>query len=61
MTTTKEIQAKLDTIDEQGVGLTDSEIEFIDSMLKESDKPVPVFTSKQKETIDKIYSERVSR
>lgn len=55
----KQIVSMLDDIDENGEGLTDWEVEFIDSMLKESDKSIPVFSKKQKETIIKIHQRRV--
>lgn len=45
------------TIDEEGVGLTGWEIEFIDSLLKNPDRPL---TERQREVLDRIYEERCS-
>ena len=45
----------LQVIDDEGVGVTDWEAEFLDSLMKQ-DFP---FTEKQKSTLKKIYAQRV--
>lgn len=48
----------LDAIDERGKGLTDWEIEFVDSLLKQTDQARPL-TEKQIDTLKDIYNKRV--
>lgn len=50
------IKDLLDQIDEEGKGLTDWEIEFVDSMMKQIDSKEP--TKKQLDIIDRIIKQR---
>lgn len=51
------IKNKLDTIDEQGIGLTEWELEFLDQMLKLTDKNrMP--SGKQVNIINRIHQQR---
>ena len=54
-----ELTSLVDDIDNHGVGLTDWETEFIDSILKQIDEGREL-TEKQEKTIRKIYEDRVS-
>jgi hypothetical protein len=53
------LKEMVELIDDDGVNLTDWEIEFIDSMLKQFDRPNFKPTDKQKETIIKIYKNKI--
>lgn len=59
MSDQSELTSLVDDIDDYGVGLTDWETEFIDSMLKRIDEGHEL-TEKQEKTIRKIYKDRVS-
>jgi len=54
--TKDKIRDLLNQIDEEGKGLTDWEIEFIDSMMKQIDNKYP--TEKQIDIINKIIKQR---
>ena len=53
-----ELTSLVDDIDNHGVGLTDWETEFIDSILKQIDEGREL-SEKQEKTIRKIYKDRV--
>ena len=54
----EDAQSKLDDIDNKGSAVTDWEAEFIDSMLKQTDKGIPP-TDKQAEMINSIWKDMV--
>lgn len=46
----------LKEIDEKGNGLTDWEVNFLESLMRQKPKPL---TSQQKKVMERIYTERV--
>lgn len=58
MSTNEELLSMLDDIDDNGYGLTDWEIEFVNQMLVQVDEEIE-FTEKQGAAIEKIYAKRV--